>query len=120
MRGSVRELAPNVSREQRKVPKALFGEEAVQDCIDWLAREFSARHRAYGTRGLYLRRYFLGQCAHFRAVLDSDYQAPQHWERIVTHLIEAGALQVTAYHRSGDHNYPSFSFVGSGRRYVHE
>jgi hypothetical protein len=112
-RGNARMLTPQLSREQTQAAIEWYGPADVQQCIRWLARELEARTLCYGTKGCYLREHFMSQCAHYREMLNSLYQAPDDWPEITSLLIQAGALQARYYHQAHGYNYPSFTFVGS-------
>lgn len=111
------DISPRLGREQTQVASEYFGREPVLDTIHWLARELSARHRVYGTRGIYLRTFFLSECAKFRRVLGANYQPPDDWATIIAYLIGSGAIKVIAYHSSNGSNYLVFAFNGSQSRY---
>ena len=87
-----------------------FGEDEVEQCIEWLSAELQARNATYGTRGIFLRGHFLGVCARVRRILDSHPQAPSHFSQITAMLIQSGALVAAHYHRSGGIAYPSYSW----------
>lgn len=112
------EFVPGLSRSQQLDATEMFGPKAVKQWRSWMAAEFRARYYAFGTRGLYLRRYFLAEAAKYRRVLGSTPQAPEHWQQITSLMIRSGALQAAMYHRSGGKDYPAFTFGGvhQGRR----
>ena len=89
-----------------------YGREDVELCLWWLSREPRARNCCYGTGGLYLRRYFMSQCVHFREVLGSRHQAPSNWLSILEVLVYTGAVDVVGYMnaKGSSSSYPVYSF----------
>jgi hypothetical protein len=109
-------FSPALTREQKSAAIEMFGPQEVRAWRSWLAAEFRARSFCYGTRGIFLRRFFLAECVRYRIVLNSDHQAPIHWQDITALMIRSRALVPSLYHRSGGTDYPSFCFSGGGAR----
>ena len=109
---------PTCSYEQLKELYEDFGQEDVDACIKWLAREFFARNAIYGTQAMYLRSHFLKVLAATRWALEARYPPPKNYEQITACLIEIGVIRTVAFHRSRGEDFPGLRLVGQGRLHV--
>ena len=68
-----------LTKEQKRDAVEMFGPQEVEAVARLAGCRIPRPVFRLRDRGLYLRRYFLQQCAHYRRILDSDHQAPLHW-----------------------------------------